>query len=159
MTDLSHYRHAAPRRFHLEREIDTTGPSGTGHVADGVRWRDGTASVIWLNQRPSVVFWYRVGEGVTDAEWVHSHGGGADTRLVWDDPETADYQMADDCEHCPDGHTPPDHGQPWGAYVAPVRDGDGQPTQIIVARSAGAHVAESDAEWVRKRLNDRQEQP
>ncbi len=59
----------------------------------------------------------------------------------------------DPCPHCPDGHTPPDHGQTWGAYVAPVRDGDGQPMQIIVARSAGAHVAESDAVWIRARLN------
>lgn len=29
MTDLSRYQHAAPRRFHPERDIDTTGPSGT----------------------------------------------------------------------------------------------------------------------------------
>ncbi|GAA4911356.1 hypothetical protein [Streptomonospora salina] len=54
------------------------------------------------------------------------------------------------CIHCPDGHTPPTGGtEPWHAYVSPARDGDGQPTQIIVMRSAGAHVAESDAEWVR----------
>jgi hypothetical protein len=31
--------------------------------------------------------------------------------------------------------------------------------QIIVARSAGAHVAESDAEWIRARLNGRDDQP
>jgi hypothetical protein len=56
--------------------------------------------------------------------------------------------------HHPDGHTPPSGGsQPWGAYVGPERDGDGQPTTIHVGRSAGAHVAESDAEWVRDRLN------
>ncbi|MFE6284377.1 hypothetical protein [Streptomyces sp. NPDC057877] len=59
-----------------------------------------------------------------------------------------------DCAHCPDGHTPPDGGsQPWNASVGPERDGDGQPTTIHVARSAGAHVAESDAEWIRTRLN------
>lgn len=57
--------------------------------------------------------------------------------------------------HCPDGHTPPDHGQPWNAFIGPQRDGDGQPMQITVARSAGAHVAESDVQWVRDRLNDR----
>lgn len=67
--------------------------------------------------------------------------------------ETPRYQTTE-CPHCPDGHTPPDHGQTWGAFVGPQRDGDGQPMQIIVARSAGAHVAESDAEWVRRRLND-----
>lgn len=60
----------------------------------------------------------------------------------------------DPCPHCPDGHTPPDGGsQPWCAWVGPQRDGDGQPTQITVARSGGAHVAESDAQWIRDRLN------
>lgn len=63
------------------------------------------------------------------------------------------YQLAPGCEHCPDGHTPPDHGQPWGVWVGSERDGDGQPRTIHVARSAGAHVAESDAQWVRDRLN------
>ncbi|MFC9085328.1 type II toxin-antitoxin system HicB family antitoxin [Nocardiopsis dassonvillei] len=58
------------------------------------------------------------------------------------------------CPHCPDGHTPPTSGaQPWNTYVGPARDSDGQPTQIIVMRSAGAHVAESDAEWVYDVLN------
>ncbi|MFJ2882457.1 hypothetical protein ACIQGT_13930 [Streptomyces sp. NPDC093108] len=58
------------------------------------------------------------------------------------------------CRHCPDGHTPADRGsQPWGVWVGSQRDGDGQPTIIHVARSGGAHVAESDAEWIRARLN------
>jgi len=77
-------------------------------------------------------------------------------RAVEENPR---YQLGDGCPHCPDGHTPPDHGQTWGAYVGSERDGDGQPMQIIVARSAGAHVAESDAEWVRRRLNDTSDQP
>jgi hypothetical protein len=71
-------------------------------------------------------------------------------RAVEENPR---YQLVDGCPHCPDGHTPPDHGQAWSAWVAEVRDSDGQPMQIIVARSAGAHVAESDAEWIRKQLN------
>lgn len=65
------------------------------------------------------------------------------------------YELAPGCPHCPDGHTPPDHGQPWGAYVGPERDGDGQPTTIHVARTAGAHVAESDAQWIYDVLNGR----
>jgi len=68
------------------------------------------------------------------------------------------YRLVDGCPHCPDGHTPPDHGQTWSAHIGTERDGDGQPMQIIVARSAGAHVAESDAEWVRRRLNDTSDQ-
>jgi len=73
--------------------------------------------------------------------------------------ENSRYQLVPGCPHCPDGHTPPDHGQTWGAFLSSERDGDGQPMQIIVARSAGAHVAESDAEWARARLNDTADQP
>jgi hypothetical protein len=79
---------AQPRRFRLLRHRDVTDVSGTGFVADGIRWRDGTASVIWLSDRPSIAFWYRIGEGMSDAEWVHSHGGGPDTTVVWTDEES-----------------------------------------------------------------------
>jgi hypothetical protein len=138
-----------PRRFHLQRHHDVTGVSGTGRVADGVLWPDRSVSIRWRGDRPSTVFW----DDLAHAEAVHGHGGA--TRIVWDDPEPPvdDYPMADGCPHCPDGHTPPDHGQPWTAFIGPQRDGDGQPMQIVVARSAGAHVAESDAEWIRARLN------
>ncbi|MGC5534272.1 hypothetical protein [Streptomyces sp. SR-10] len=71
-----------PRRFHLQRAIDVTGVSGTGHVADGVLWPDGTASVRWAGERTSIVFW---DGGMADAEAVHGHGGA--TVIVWDDPE------------------------------------------------------------------------
>ncbi|MFE2457543.1 hypothetical protein [Streptomyces sp. NPDC059402] len=133
------------RRFHLQRTHDVTGVSGTGRVANGVLWPDGTVSIRWAGDRPSTVFW----DDVAHAEAVHGHGG--HTVIVWDDPEPA---QAGDCEHCPDGHTPADSGsQPWHARVGPERDGDGQPIRLYVERSAGAHVAESDAEWVRARLN------
>lgn len=72
--------------------------------------------------------------------------------------EAPTYESVPGCPHCLDGHTPPDHGQTWGAYVGPERDGDGRPNRIYVQRSGGAHVAESDAEWVRGRLNDTGEQ-
>jgi hypothetical protein len=57
------------------------------------------------------------------------------------------------CPHCPDGHTPPDHGQPWHVRVAEALDGDGQPVRLVVERAAGAHVAESDAAWLRDLIN------
>lgn len=56
------------------------------------------------------------------------------------------------CEHCPDGHENPE-SRPWAVFVALERDGDGQPTHLYVAPTAGQHVAESDAEWARARLN------
>lgn len=53
------------------------------------------------------------------------------------------------CEHCPDGHTDPARRN-WGVYVGPERDSDGQPIRLYVEKSNGAHVSESDAEWLRK---------
>ncbi|CAL9668640.1 hypothetical protein SUDANB145_07296 (plasmid) [Streptomyces sp. enrichment culture] len=169
-----------PRRFHLQRTIDVTGSSGTGRVADGILWPDGTASLRWRGERPSTVHW----DNLAHAEAVHGHGG--HTRIVWDDPEpnepfatvcqtTGDLSPeateavqalvrvagerlrqnppAGDCPHCPDGHTPANGGsQPWHVRVGPERDGDGQPIRLHVERSAGAHVAESDAEYVRTLL-------
>lgn len=75
-----------PRRFLLVRDVDTTGMSGTGVVAHGTKWHDGTASVLWLPPYPSVVFWYRSPEGMSDAEWIHTHGGTTNTRIEWLDP-------------------------------------------------------------------------
>ncbi|MFI8278549.1 hypothetical protein ACIGBH_27485 [Streptomyces sp. NPDC085929] len=67
------------RRFHLLRHADVSGVSGTGIVADGVLWPDGTASLRWRGERPSTVHWDRI----ADAKAVHGHGGA--TEIVWDD--------------------------------------------------------------------------
>jgi hypothetical protein len=81
-------------RFHLDRDVDVTGASGTGHVADGVVWPDGTVTVRWRGERKSTVNWDRL----DDAEAVHGHGGA--TRIVWDDDRPAalrgDQPGADD---------------------------------------------------------------
>jgi hypothetical protein len=74
-----------PRRFHLQRDTDPTGISGTGRIADGIAWTDGTATIQWLGERPSITTWYRPGAGMSDAEWVHTHGFTTDTRIVWDE--------------------------------------------------------------------------
>jgi len=66
-----------PRRFYLHRTRDITGASGTGRVADGVLWTDGSASVRWRGEHGSVVHWDRL----ESAERVHGHNGA--TMLVW----------------------------------------------------------------------------
>lgn len=135
-----------PRRFYLQRHTDVTGASGTGRVADGVLWPDGTATVRWRGDRASTVHWDRV----ADAEAIHGHGGA--TTIVWLDWEHEPYNPETPCPHCPDGHGSPTRTA-WAAHVAPDRDSDGQPTTIHVAPTAGAHVAEEDAEWIRWHLN------
>jgi DNA-binding CsgD family transcriptional regulator len=71
-----------PRIFHLQRDEDVTGASGTGHVADGVLWPDGTVTVKWLGEYASEVSWPK---GMAAVERIHGHDGR--TRIVWDDEE------------------------------------------------------------------------
>lgn len=71
------------RIFRLERDIDVSGVSGTGVVARGVEFPDGTVALRWLGADPSTVFW----ASIDAAERIHGHGGA--TRVVWDD-----YQLA-----------------------------------------------------------------
>jgi transcriptional regulator with XRE-family HTH domain len=75
-----------PRRFYLRRRVDVTGASGTGVVAHGVMWPDGTASVRWATERKSIVFW---DGGFEDAEAVHGHAGA--TQLVFIDGEVDEF--------------------------------------------------------------------
>lgn len=71
-----------PRRFHLQRTTDVTGVSGTGRVADGVLWPDGTAAVRWRGEHPSAVHWDR---GRVSVEMIHGHQGS--TEIVWLDQD------------------------------------------------------------------------
>lgn len=61
-------------------------------------------------------------------------------------------ETEDACPHCSPRHGDPDTCS-WGVYVNSDRDGDGQPIRLTVMKSDGAHVAESDAEWLRKKLS------
>ncbi|MGA5820882.1 helix-turn-helix domain-containing protein [Kitasatospora sp. NPDC094028] len=73
-----------PRLFHLQRDTDITGISGTGIIAHGVQWPDGTVTIRWTGDRPSTVNWASI------ADAIHIHGHGGHTRIVWADaPRTA----------------------------------------------------------------------
>lgn len=72
-------KHAAevPHRFQLHRSTDHTGVSGTGIVADGCRFPDGTVALRWRGAHASTVVW----STVDDALAIHGHDG--TTRAVW----------------------------------------------------------------------------
>lgn len=71
------------RLFRLERDVDVSGVSGTGLVAEGVSFTDGTAVVHWVaGEHPSTVVW-PAPSGLRAIEEVHGHGGA--TRFVWAD--------------------------------------------------------------------------
>ena len=67
------------RRFQLERDVDVSGVSGTGVVADGVAFSDGTVVIHWRGVRQSTVVW----PAIEDVGAIHGHGGA--TRIVWID--------------------------------------------------------------------------
>lgn len=66
-------------RFHLQRDEDETGISGTGIVAYGVQFPDGTCVLRWDTAVNSTTFY----ASINDGEYLHGHGGR--TRIVWDD--------------------------------------------------------------------------
>ena len=66
------------RIFHLQRDEDETGKSGTGIVAQGVIFDNGWVGMTWLTQHTSVVFY----PSVETLEEIHGHGG--KTRVVYD---------------------------------------------------------------------------
>lgn len=69
------------RRFHLVRDRDISGVSGTGTVADGVLFDDGKVVTRWRAAIAQTCVWERL----EDVEAIHGHGGA--TRIVWvDDP-------------------------------------------------------------------------
>lgn len=82
---------ASPRLFVLRRHVDVSGISGTGNVADGVEWPDGTASIRWRGEHPSVVHWDR---GRVSVELIHGHGGATEVVFA-DQDEAADAPVLD----------------------------------------------------------------
>lgn len=72
------------RVFELHRDVDETGISGTGVVAEGVVFRDGVAALRWLTEWPSSVCYYE--RGLESIEAIHGHNG--KTRIVWMDGES-----------------------------------------------------------------------
>ena len=59
------------RRFILNRTEDISGMSGTGIVAEGVVFDDGTCALRWLTMRRSTVIF----DNVSDLIAIHGHGG------------------------------------------------------------------------------------
>lgn len=63
----------------LERDVDRSGVSGAGRVAEGVQFSSGRVALEWCSKWPtSVVFHDR---GVQSVEAIHGHNGA--TRIVW----------------------------------------------------------------------------
>lgn len=66
-------------RFVLDREVDPTGISGTGLVAEGVQFWDGTVALRWRNLTAAT----GVYGSIQDVVAIHGHDGS--TKLKWID--------------------------------------------------------------------------
>lgn len=69
------------RTFILHRESDVTGVSGTGVVAEGVQFSDGSVALHWAvgerENRSTVVY-----ASIEAVEAVHGHAGA--TKIIWE---------------------------------------------------------------------------
>lgn len=62
------------KRFYLLRHEDVNGFSGTGVVAEGVIFDDGTGAFTWLSPMKTVTTFWKV----ADIRKMHGHGGKTD---------------------------------------------------------------------------------
>lgn len=65
------------RLFELQRDVDVSGASGTGRVAQGVVFDDGRVAFRWLTPTRSTVTF----DSIEDMEKIHGHDG--KTKVVW----------------------------------------------------------------------------
>ncbi len=65
------------RTFTLHRTTDPSGVSGTGLVAEGVEWTDGTVALRWCGDRPSTV----VHDSLEAVKAIHGHDGATQVRF------------------------------------------------------------------------------
>lgn len=86
MRELSTAATAAPEAFLIVRDHDVTGISGTGVVAEGVQFSDGTVAVRWR-----VISGVHAARGVKPTTVIHPdiesvvalHGHNGATRIEW----------------------------------------------------------------------------
>ena len=66
------------RLFQLERDVDVSGVSGTGIVAEGIQFSDARVALRWqVGEHRSTVLW----DSIEAVIAIHGHDGR--TRLVW----------------------------------------------------------------------------
>lgn len=88
-----------PSTFDLVRLTDATGISGTGKVAEGCVFADGTAVLRWLTKHRSTVVY----ESAREVLAIHGHGG--QTEMRYHAPKGVDGRACSNCAHA------------WGDHV------------------------------------------
>jgi len=81
------------RLFELRRDVDETGISGTGVVAQGVVFDSGKVTLSWLTEHSSVAVYDSIEEVVA----IHGHGGKTRVMQVCDFDVALAQQLRDNC--------------------------------------------------------------
>lgn len=68
------------RTFKLIRDVDVSGISGTGAVAEGVEFENGQVALHWLSQYDTIGIY----SNMHNVEKIHGHDGA--TKVRYDDP-------------------------------------------------------------------------
>ncbi|MER7248715.1 hypothetical protein [Kribbella sp. NPDC000426] len=68
-----------PRCFVLDRHSDPSGVSGTGVVAEGVEWSDGTVALHWGGKYATTTVWP---DGIEALLTIHGHSGSSTIRWL-----------------------------------------------------------------------------
>lgn len=66
--------------FEFRREVDSSGVSGTGVVAEGVIFSNGKCAVNWLTKHSSIVIY----DSIEDVIAIHGHGGNTKFIQIFD---------------------------------------------------------------------------
>jgi len=124
------------RRFELHRSEDASGVSGTGVVAEGVEFADGSVVLRWITEWPTSVMFHD--RGIEAVQQIHGHSGA--TQIVWvtaDGPPAADWSSA------------------WAQLTGYMREAsvDGRPITEILAYMAELRreALRPIAEWIKGR--------
>lgn len=73
MNDQEPKRTTRARRFILKRDFDPKGLSGTGTVAEGIGFTDGSCVMKWMSAISATSHF----QSVKALEYIHGHGGNA----------------------------------------------------------------------------------
>lgn len=68
------------RQFWLQRDLDVSGTSGTGVVAEGVEYWNGRCAMCWYGTISSIAIY----ESLEQLEKIHGHQGA--TRIIFYKP-------------------------------------------------------------------------
>jgi len=104
-----------PRTFELVRYRDPSGVSGTGVVAEGCEFSDGSVALRWRGDNPATAVWPDLDSVLA----VHGHQGATEVRWIEPTPKAAAGHLFDELHQVrpptslTDPAAPPSHTRGW----------------------------------------------